>query len=347
MSDPSSLLCLDVGGGTQDILFYDPAQPIENALKMVLPSPTVAVGRAIAGATAQGKAVFLAGSLMGGGAMSRAIKQHLAAGLAAYAEPGAAASLHDNPDRVRAMGVIITSKPPALAAHIQTGDIMLGELRGVCTSFGIDMPAQLAVALCDHGFSPDESNRRFRFRIWENFLASGGDLAGLISADPPQSQSRLRAAMAVWPGCLVMDTAAAAAWGALQDPAVAERAAAGLCIVNMGNEHTVAFLIKDRRVWSIYEHHTGLLDATKLAGHMERFIRGEISNDEIFDDNGHGCARIDGAPTSVSGPIVLTGPRRAMAAGLGWQTACPHGDVMLSGCFGLLAAALDRQGTAI
>lgn len=343
----SSLLCLDVGGGTQDILFYDPAQPIENALKMVLPSPTVAVGRTITGATEADKAIFLTGSLMGGGAMSRAVKQHLAAGLSVYAEPKAAASLHDNPDRVLALGVVITAKPPANAEHIQTGDIMLAELRAACDAFGIDLPDRLAVALCDHGFSPDESNRRFRFRMWENFLATGGDMAGLISADPPQSHSRLRAAMEAWPGCLVMDTAAAAAWGALQDPTVAHRAAQGLCVVNMGNEHTVAFLIKDRRVWSIYEHHTGLLDAPKLAAHMERFIRGKITNDEIFDENGHGCTRIDGAPTAVSGPIVITGPRRAIAADLGWQTACPSGDVMLSGCFGLLAAALDHQGLVL
>lgn len=346
MSAPS-LLCLDVGGGTQDILFYDPAQPIENVLKMVLPSPTVVVGRAITRATKARRNIFLCGSLMGGGAMAWAIKKHLAEGLAVYAAPQPAASLHDNPERVAAMGVVITEKPPDHTQLVHTGDIMLDELKAMCASFGIEMPGQLAVALCDHGFSPNESNRRFRFRMWENFLASGGDMAGLITNEPPQSQSRLHAALETWPGGLVMDTAAAAAWGALQDPAVACRAADGLCIVNVGNEHTVAFLVKDRRVWSIYEHHTGLLDAAKLADHIGRFAKGGITNDEVFADNGHGCARLDGAPTEVSGPIVITGPRRATAAELGWQVACPQGDVMLSGCFGLLAAALNREGLVL
>jgi hypothetical protein len=33
-----------------------------------------------------------------------------------------------------------------------------------------------------------------------------------------------------------------------------------------------------------------------------------------------------------------------MVAGLGWQVAAPYGDVMLSGCFGLLAAARAKEG---
>ena len=34
------LLALDVGGGTQDLLLWEPGQAIENAVKMVLPAPT-------------------------------------------------------------------------------------------------------------------------------------------------------------------------------------------------------------------------------------------------------------------------------------------------------------------
>ncbi|MBI5607189.1 MAG: hypothetical protein HY879_27980, partial [Deltaproteobacteria bacterium] len=38
-----SLLALDIGGGTQDLLVWDEGQPMENALQCVLPSPTVMV----------------------------------------------------------------------------------------------------------------------------------------------------------------------------------------------------------------------------------------------------------------------------------------------------------------
>ena len=36
-------------------------------------------------------------------------------------------------------------------------------------------------------------------------------------------------------------------------------------------------------------------------------------------------------------PIVVTGPNRAMAEGMG-RMAAPYGDMMLSGCFGLVEA---------
>jgi len=36
--------------------------------------------------------------------------------------------------------------------------------------------------------------------------------------------------------------------------------------------------------------------------------------------------------------ISVTGPNRAMADGLGWYFAAPHGAMMLSGCFGLVRA---------
>jgi hypothetical protein len=42
--------------------------------------------------------------------------------------------------------------------------------------------------------------------------------------------------------------------------------------------------------------------------------------------------------------MYVTGPRRALLAGssLPLQFAAPHGDMMLTGCFGLLRAFADR-----
>ena len=36
---------LDIGAGTMDVLLYDPAQPMENAIQLVLPSATSIVGK--------------------------------------------------------------------------------------------------------------------------------------------------------------------------------------------------------------------------------------------------------------------------------------------------------------
>jgi hypothetical protein len=38
--------------------------------------------------------------------------------------------------------------------------------------------------------------------------------------------------------------------------------------------------------------------------------------------------------------MAITGPRRQLAEGLGYFAA-PNGDMMLSGCFGLVAAVRD------
>ncbi|CVK31638.1 DUF1786 family protein [Methanoculleus bourgensis] len=84
------LLAIDVGRGTQDILVYEPGRPIENSIKLVLPSPTVVAAERIRQATRAGRPVFLDGFLMGGGANTGAIRKHLAQGLPVYATPGAA-----------------------------------------------------------------------------------------------------------------------------------------------------------------------------------------------------------------------------------------------------------------
>jgi len=337
-----SLAALDIGGGTQDFLLWRSDQPLENAVKAVLPSPTQAVAARIRRARAQGRGVFLYGWLMGGGAMASAIREHLAAGLRVRATSQAAASLHDDPAKVKAMGVEIAEESLPGSVAVFTTDIDLTAFSQMLCGFEASLPQAWALAVCDHGYSPGASNRKFRFQMWRDFLAKGGDMDHLMSRTPPPSMTRLQALARQCPGALLMDTAAAALWGALEDPAVAELATAGVCVVNLGNMHTVGFLVRGRQVLGIYEHHTGCLDVKGLADHIERFTACRIEDDEVFDSQGHGCAYLPGAPGKAL-PVVITGPRRALARGLGWTTAVPHGDVMLSGCFGLLAAARARR----
>lgn len=340
-----SLAVLDIGGGTQDILLWRAEHSLENAVKMVLPSPTRVVAARLAKARARGAAVYLHGELMGGGAVTRAVRDHLAAGLKVYATPSAAATLFDDPERVRAMGVEITETPPVEARGIFTTDLDLLALRQACALFEVELPSRLAVAVCDHGYSPGYSNRKFRFNQWRSFLEGGGELADLLIEKPPAHLTRLAALARQAPGVLLMDTAAAAIWGALEDPAVAAAAdGPGVCVVNAGNMHTVAFLIRGRRVLGVYEHHTVCLDSAALGDQVARFIAGRLGEDEVFEGEGHGVCRLPEAPTSLPGPVVLTGPRRRLAEGLGWRVANPHGDVMLAGCFGLAAAARLRLG---
>jgi len=70
------ILAIDIGAGTMDVLLYDPAQPMENAIQLVLPSATSLVGRRIERARRDGKAVFLHGNLMGGYHTTNAVWRH-------------------------------------------------------------------------------------------------------------------------------------------------------------------------------------------------------------------------------------------------------------------------------
>ena len=341
-----SLLAMDVGGGTRDILFWHADQPIENAVKMVVPSPTRMLAARVRRAREKKRPVHLAGWLMGGGALQRALEEHIKAGLPVSATAQAAASLADDLGRVRALGVEITDQIPPDALRLYTSDLDMVTLNQAMGLFEIEPPQRVAVAVCDHGYAPDTSNRKFRFAQWESFLADGGRPTRLISDKAPPHLTRLAAIKEQVPDALVMDTAAAALWGALQDPAVGRLAGEALCVVNLGNMHTVGFLMADHQVLGVYEHHTSCLDTATLANHISRFLAGKITDREVFDTRGHGCARLDQAPAEASLPIVITGPQRRLAKGLPWQTAVPFGDVMLSGCFGLVAAARQFLGEA-
>lgn len=334
------LLAMDIGGGTQDILLWDPAETVENAVKLVLPSPTRIVARRVQLLTQAGRDIFLTGRLMGGGAVSRAVRRHLQAGLQVYAQPGPARTLHDNLAKLEAWGIRLVEVPPPETVSVSLGDIDLAALGRALAEFAVELPEHFAVAVQDHGFSPDASNRRHRFQHWEQFLAQGGELWRLAYRRPPADLTRMVAIQEVLPGALVMDTCAAGVWGALLDPQVHEHQEKGLVVVNIGNEHTFAVLVRQGIVWGVFEHHTGLLTAEKLAKYIRRFQAGELTNAEVFDDLGHGCClRADYAEAGPFATLVLTGPQRRLGAALPAILAAPFGDMMLTGCFGLLAAA--------
>jgi uncharacterized protein (DUF1786 family) len=331
------ILALDIGGGTQDLLVWREGEPPENALQCVLPSPTVMVAHEISLATAAGKAIFLDGTVMGGGASSRAVRHHLKAGLAVYARPKPALTFQDNLEHVRQMGIQIIESPPPETVPIFMGDIQDQALSTLFEAFHLVLPEFRLVAVQDHGFSPDKSNRRFRFEQWEAFLNSGKPLETLLYPTIPEHLTRMKAVQEVWPRALVMDTGAAAILGALEDPQVKGLDSKGLLIVNIGNEHTLAAWRVEGRIRGIYEHHTGLLTREKLLAHLQDFVTGRLTNRQVFEDMGHGCLNM----TPVEGssfPVVVTGPQRALLHQSAVIMAAPYGNMMLSGCFGLLRA---------
>src|SRR5579875_1093229 len=116
------ILAIDIGTGTQDILILEAGQEIENAIQLILPSPTVLVARRIEEATHQRQPLLLTGVTMGGGPCAWAAEAHLRAGLRVYATPEAARTFDDDLQMVTRMGVQVVGAEEAASlqdvAHV-------------------------------------------------------------------------------------------------------------------------------------------------------------------------------------------------------------------------------------
>jgi uncharacterized protein (DUF1786 family) len=352
------ILAVDIGTGTQDILLFDPRLDIENSFKLVLPSPTMVVRGRIRRATSQRRPVLLHGKLMGGGPCAWAAEDHLKAGLTLYATPEAAQTINDDLEVVAALGVKLVSEDeavrlPEIVARIEMGDFNFTAIHSLLTGFGVELDdlAAVALAVFDHGAAPpDISDRQFRFDYLDRCIRSGNRLSVFAypSDQIPPIMTRLQAvadsARNVDLPVMVMDTAPAAVLGATFDPQVKrlERSV----IANVGNFHTLAFRLGAGGIEGVFEHHTGLLDQAKLESLLRKLSVGTLTHAEVFGSHGHGALVYDPQPYDLDGAgvrLVVTGPRRGLLKGSSLRPyfAAPFGDMMIAGCFGLLAAAAD------
>lgn len=356
------ILTVDIGTGTQDIFLYDSRLDIENGFKLVLPSPTMMMFRRIKAATRSRAAILLTGRQMGGGPSAWAAEAHARAGLPIYATREAATTIDDDLYKVAALGVRIVSgdEVRGLGDDVLRLDFRDFDFPAISKAFGgfgvelHDLQA-IAVAVFDHGAAPRGiSDRQFRFDYLDRRIRQSNSLAAFAyqSQDIPPIMSRMRA-VAESSGPLdcplvVMDTAPAAVLGAGLDPLVARQDRK--MIVNIGNFHALAFRLGPQGIEGVFEHHTGEIDLPKLQSLLRALAAGTLKHTDVFDDMGHGALVYSTRPLELGlgeFDVVVTGPRRGMfAAGaspgresaLRPYFAAPFGDMMISGCFGLLAA---------
>jgi uncharacterized protein (DUF1786 family) len=362
MPERLRVLAVDIGTGTQDVLLFDSAETIENCYQLVLPSPTVIVAERIRRATQAGAPLVLTGRTMGGGPSAWAARDHALAGLPTAATPDAARTLDDDLAQVERLGIRIVTEDEAAslvgygdtgAVHVTLRDFDAAALRAALAAFDVDAAVDLvAIAAFDHGAAPPGySDRRFRFDYIRRAVAERPEPVAFSyrAAEVPADMTRLvavaRDAADYSPAgaapVLLMDSAAAAVAGALDDPQV--RAFPEALVANLGNFHTLAFHLRGGRIRGLFEHHTGELTQAALERYLDRLAAGTLTDDEVFAESGHGALLLpEGADEArVSGqPLAVTGPRRALLRGSRWRPyeAVPHGAMMLAGCYGLLRA---------
>ena len=356
------ILSVDIGTGTQDIYLYDSNLDIENGFKLVLPSPTMMVHRRLKQTLQSRTPILLSGHQMGGGPSAWAIEEVARSGIPVYMTPSAAATLNDELDNVEALGIKIVGeeevkglKPKVESLELKDFDFDL--ISKTFTDYGVSLKdlAAVAVAVFDHGNAPPGiSDRQFRFDYLDERIRAKNSLSSFAfpSSEIPAIMTRLGAvadsARNLDCPLVVMDTAPAAVLGANFDPVVAERKSKIIC--NVGNFHTLAFRLGEKGIEGVFEHHTGEIDLPKLEGLIRKLADGSLKHEDVFDDMGHGALMYSDEVFEFGRDdfdVVVTGPRRSMFTNpqsanlLQPYFAVPFGDMMIAGCFGLLAATAE------
>ena len=359
------ILTVDIGTGTQDIFLYDSRLDIENGFKLILPSPTMMVHRQVKQAIEARTPLLLTGHQMGGGPSAWAIEEAARAGIPVYTTPSAATTLNDELDKVEVLGIRIVSDDEAKGLRSKVKSLELKDfdfelISKTFQDYGVsltDLDA-VAVAVFDHGNAPaGVSDRQFRFDYLDERIRAKNSLSAFafLSTDIPRIMTRLQSvadsAGALPCPLVVMDTAPAAVLGAGFDQVVATRKQKIIC--NVGNFHTLAFRLGEKGIDGVFEHHTGEIDLSKLESLLRALAEGTLKHEDVFNDMGHGALMYSNAVFEFGKAdfdVVVTGPRRSMfnpqskivsRKSLRPYFATPYGDMMIAGCFGLLAATAE------
>ena len=307
--------------------------------------------------------LLLTGHQMGGGPSAWAIEEYARAEIPVYMTPSAATTLNDELAKVEALGIKIISEEEAKGlssgvSRLELKDFDFALISKTFADYGISLNdlEVIAVAVFDHGNAPaGVSDRQFRFDYLDERIRAQNSLAAFafLSNNIPTIMTRLQsvADSAAELPCplVVMDTAPAAVLGAGFDPTVATRKAKIIC--NVGNFHTLAFRLGEKGIEGVFEHHTGEIDLPKLEGLIRKLADGSLKHQDVFDDMGHGALMYSDQVFEFGKnefDVVVTGPRRSMFQPIDPSPfhlhpyfSVPFGDMMIAGCFGLLAATAE------
>ena len=343
------ILALDVGTGTQDVMLYDSEDTLENSVKMVLPSPTRILAQRIRRIDGD---ILFTGDTMGGGPVSRAIKDHLKKGFQVAMTENAARTVRDDLKEVSSLGIEILPSASYGSFQEEYGDFEKIELKDVdltafdqaLEQFGVELEFDhLGVAVQDHGYSEKMGDRNFRFqKIREKLNKPLSPEEFSYRDDIPEYFTRMRAVERTLTDHhpLIMDSKFASLCGAACDPHVGDLE--DYVVIDVGNGHTTAASIHNGKIVGVMEHHTHSLTPEKIERFLHKLVEGTLTHEEIHQDHGHGAWVLE--PLDKLEKVVVTGPLRAIMHKTGFSVynAAPAGDVMMTGPAGLIRSIKYR-----
>ena len=335
------ILAIDIGAGTQDIMFYDDSDTIENSIKFVLPSPPIIISKIIENSNTD---LYFDGDIMGGGKIKNFIITHIEKGYNVAMEKQAAKTIKDDLKVVEAIGVELVDENSyendskfSNYSKITLKDVDIDELSSTIAKYDLDFSFDyIAVAVQDHGFSIKMGDRDFRFEKIRERLYKPLKIEDFGFINVPDYFSRMKAVERSLNGLnpITMDSKFAAVCGACQDPIVAKLNS--YVVMDIGNGHTMAASIENGHIHGVFEHHTSMLGPRKIESLVDKLTKATLTHRQVHDDHGHGAHIVN--PISKLEKVVVTGPKRSIIENtdLNYYDAAPAGDVMMTGPVGLI-----------
>lgn len=335
------ILAIDVGTGTQDIMIYDDEKELENSIKLVLPSPHLLISQKIREIENN---IYFDGEIMGGGKIKKTLQEHMEKGYNVVMEETPAKTIRDKISQVEALGIEIASPEKEYKDYskITLGDINITKLSKFLLGYDLEFDFdEIAIAVQDHGYNENMGDRDFRFEKFRQKLekpikpeefAFKGNVPDYYTRMKAVERSIVSEGIDIQP--LLMDTKFASIAGMCYDEIASTLNS--FIAIDIGNGHTTAASIENGKIQGIFEHHTSSLTHESLENYLKRLADGVITNEEVYNDHGHGAHVIN--PISKIEKIIVSGPKRELIekTNLDWHHACPGGDVMMTGTVGLI-----------
>ena len=341
------ILAIDVGTGTQDIMIYDTEKELENAMKLVLPSPHLLISQKIRQTEND---IYFDGEIMGGGKIKNTILEHMQKGYNVVMEPTCAKTIRDDIEQVKTFGIEIADDEKDYRDYtkITLGDINITKLSEFLLGYDLELDFdKIAIAVQDHGYNENMGDRDFRFeKIRQKVSQPISPLDFGFAGEIPEYFTRMQAVRrqveneGISELPLVMDTKFASIAGMCFDEVASQLNS--YIVIDIGNGHTTAASIENSKIQGVFEHHTSSLTGESLERYIKRLASGEITHEEVYNDHGHGAHVLN--RISKIEKVIVSGPKRELIekTNLDWHHAAPGGDVMMTGTVGLIKTIMGR-----
>ena len=349
----SRYLLVDIGAGTMDVLFFD--DETGEQYKAVVASPVIEVAKQIAASRGN---IVLTGGEMGGGAVTRVLKDRATTASVVISD-SAAATLNHNMEKVASWGLQVVSEEEARRfvsdnryTHVVLTDLNLARLQKIVSGFGVSFSFDiLAVCAQDHGVPPGGiSHLDFRHNSFVDILNKSPHPHKLLYDHQtiPLEMNRLRtilqqALKIPAKTAYVMDSGMAAILGATTDENAQELDP--LVVLDAATSHTVGAVMTGGEIAGFFEYHTHDITLERLEGLIRDLANGDLSHEQILAEGGHGCYLRKSVGYKNIQAIIATGPKRDLirASSLPVVWGAPLGDNMMTGNAGMLAAIKSKK----